>query len=61
MDYNFDIKKGPIYVKFFEGGKTQRLLQLPGQTSRKTRQSGGDSVGRQRAGRRKSYHLQNAA
>ncbi len=21
MDYNFDIKKGPIYVKFFEGGK----------------------------------------
>ena len=21
MDYNFDIKKGPIFVKFFEGGK----------------------------------------
>ena len=21
IDYNFDIKKGPIYVKFFEGGK----------------------------------------
>ena len=21
MDYNFDIKKGPIYIKFFEGGK----------------------------------------
>ena len=21
MDYNFDMKKGPIYVKFFEGGK----------------------------------------
>jgi acetyl-CoA synthetase len=21
MDYNFDIKKGPIYVKFYEGGK----------------------------------------
>ena len=21
MDYNFDIKKGPIYVKFFDGGK----------------------------------------
>jgi acetyl-CoA synthetase len=21
MDYNFDIKKGPVYVKFFEGGK----------------------------------------
>ena len=21
MDYNFDIRKGPIYVKFFEGGK----------------------------------------
>jgi acetyl-CoA synthetase len=21
MDYNYDIKKGPIYVKFFEGGK----------------------------------------
>ena len=21
MDYNFDMKKGPVYVKFFEGGK----------------------------------------
>jgi acetyl-CoA synthetase len=21
MDYNFDIRKGPVYVKFFEGGK----------------------------------------
>jgi len=21
MDYNFDIKKGPVYVKFYEGGK----------------------------------------
>ena len=21
IDYNFDVKKGPIYVKFFEGGK----------------------------------------
>ena len=61
MDYNFDIKKGPIYVKFFEGGKTQRFLQLSRQTPRKTRQSGCDSVGRQRAGRRKSHNLQNAA
>jgi len=31
MDYNFDIKKGEIYVKFFEGGETERFLQLPRQ------------------------------
>ena len=39
MDYNFDIKKGPIFVKFFEGGKLNVSYNCLDKHLENTRQS----------------------
>ena len=61
MDYNFDIKKGPIYVKFFEGGK----LNVSYNCLDKNLKTRGNKVAIQwegnEPGEAKALYLQNAA